>query len=116
MGRPLNKKYFGEPAVKDGNQLEVSADLGSGTQNNLWIVRQKGTRLYDITDGSTVLRCRLVESISGPGEATITVTPQSGPTETTYTLQAHRVKTWQGNDVTWHFDAATAENVNVPGQ
>lgn len=115
MGRPLNKRYFGEPAVKDGFQLQVSADLGSGVQNNLWVVRQKGTRTYDITDGVTELRCRLVETIAGPGEAKITVTPFAGPAESAYTLLAHRVKTNEGNNRTWHFDPATEDRANVPG-
>lgn len=103
MGRPLNKKYFGNPA-EPGEQIMVQADLGSGVVPG-WIVRQKGTRTYDITDGVDTLRCKLVESISGPGEATISVFPDAGPTQTTRTLQARRVKTWEGNDLVWNLTA-----------
>lgn len=103
MGRPLNKKYFGNPTGA-GNQIVVQADLGSGVVPG-WIVRQKGTRTYDVTDGVDTLRCRLVETITGPGEATISVATFAGPIETTYTLLSHRVKTHQGNDTPWTLSA-----------
>lgn len=113
MGRPLNKRYFGDPAL-DGQQLLVEADLGNGPVTG-WIIRQKGTRLYDITDGVDTLRCRLVEEITKPGDAKISVIPFSGPNENARTLQAHRVKTWEGNDVVWRLTAPVDETtVTVP--
>lgn len=110
MGRPLNKKYFGDPAGA-GTQVTVNADLGSGVVSG-WIVRQKGTRLYDITDGTDTLRCRLVETITGPGEAKIETTLFGGAKESVRTLQAHRVKSYEGKDLPWGL-AAPADSTSV---
>lgn len=102
MGRPLNKRYFGDFS-NSGQQLVVEADLGSGIVN-AWVVKQKGTRTYVLTDGTDTMTCRLVETITGPGEATIEVYPFSGPTQYVYTLLAHRVKTQDGQNLVWKFE------------
>jgi hypothetical protein len=111
MGRPLPKKFFGNPTT-GGNQIVVQADLGAGVVSG-WIIRQKGTRTFDITDGAVTLRCRLVETITGPGQATIEVIPETGPNETARTLLKNRVKTNQGSDKPWKFTSPSNGYVQI---
>lgn len=112
MGRPLNKKYFGNPATA-GLQLTVVADLGNGPVN-AWIVEQVGTRRYIMTDGTNTATCTLVNVITGPGEAVMTVNVSGGGTETARIVQAHRVKTFEGSNLGWSFDPPMGEYSQLP--
>ena len=59
MGRPLNKKLFGDPSAP-GNQFNVEAWIpgGSGAVS-AWILRQHTNTTYLVTDGGDTGRCRL---------------------------------------------------------
>ena len=59
MGRPVNKRYFGDPV--GGTQLRVEADTGNGEVDTAYILQQKGTNQFRVTDGTTILNCRLVD-------------------------------------------------------
>jgi hypothetical protein len=59
MGRPVNKRYFG--AYGTGAQLRVAAHTGNGAVDTSYIIAQKGTNKFKVTDGTTVLDCRLVD-------------------------------------------------------
>lgn len=59
MGRPVNKRYFGDPV--GGTQLKVEADTGNGASEVAYILAQKGTNEFKVTDGTTALDCRLVD-------------------------------------------------------
>lgn len=111
MGRPISKKYFGNPA-SPGNQLLVQANLGFGVVS-AWIKKQLGTRKFLVTDGTNSKICYLVDNITGPGQATINVVKSSGPNERVRTLQSKRVKTWNNNDYVWGFDPPTTSKVQV---
>lgn len=114
MGRPLNKKLFGNPTTVSGNQIIVSADLGSG-KVPAWIVEQVATSQFILTDGTNELRCVLVENITQPGEAVITVTLSGGLTEKARVVQAHRVKTFEGSNLAWTFDPPANDKAQLPG-
>lgn len=111
MGRPINKKYFGNPA-NPGNQLVVQANLGSGIVP-AWIKKQMGTRKFLVTNGVITKICYLVENITGPGQAIIDVIKSSGPNERVRTLQSKRVKTWNNNDYVWGFGPPTTNKVQI---
>jgi len=58
MGRPVNKRYFGDPV--GGTQLRVEADTGNGEVDTAYILAQKSTNEFRVTDGTTARNCRLV--------------------------------------------------------
>lgn len=63
MGRPVNKRYFGDP--DGGTQLRVEADTGNGAVDTAYILAQKGTTTFRVTDGATVRECTLVDKAFG---------------------------------------------------
>lgn len=113
MGRPLNKRYFGDPS-NPGPQFQVLADLGSGIAP-VYIVRQRSSYRFEVTDGVTTKVCKLVDGMpSAPGEMAIVVSTVSG-TEYARVVHAHRVKTFQGNDYPWMFaPAPTPDKAVLP--
>lgn len=102
MGRPLNKKFFGDPA-SPGNQLRVEAWIPGGSGSvTAWIVKQHTNNTYTVSDGSDTGRCKLQEAgISAAGQMRLPVTPFGGATEYGRILNAHQVKTWEGNVYSW---------------
>ena len=85
MGKPLNKKFFGDPSA-DGEQLSVNVWFtGEGSSETGWIVRQRGTGIYEITNGVLTERLKLQNGapIAG-GQASMQVGPfgTSGTTAT----------------------------------
>jgi hypothetical protein len=63
MGRPVNKRYFGD--YDTGTQLRVAAHTGNGAVDTSYIIAQKGTNQFRVTDGTTELECRLVDKATG---------------------------------------------------
>lgn len=79
MGRPLNKKWFGNP-TGPGSQINVEAFIpgGSGVVT-AWIVNQKSNTTYTITDGTHTGRCKLqAAALTAAGQCRISVTPFDG--------------------------------------
>jgi hypothetical protein len=109
MGRPLNKRHFGNPA-NDGNQLEVEAWIPGGSgMVTAWVVAQKSNTTYIVTDGTDTGRCRLQsDAITGAGQMRIVVSPFGGGTEYTKILNTHIVKTYEGNMYRWYRNRAAA--------
>ena len=70
MGRPINKRNFGDLALPD-NQIRITGDVGFGITAG-FIVRQKSTREFIVDLGGNVGRVRLVDNVTpGVGEAFI---------------------------------------------
>jgi len=109
MGRPLNKKWFGDPAGP-GNQLNVVAFIPGGAGAvAAWIVKQHSNTTYTVTDGGDTGRCKLQATVpTAAGEARIEVSPFIGGTEYVRILNAHQVKTFEGNVYSWSELAADA--------
>lgn len=76
MGRPLNKKFFGNPG---GPGLQLSVDVwftGTGSAVVGWIVSQAGSGVYDITDGTLTERFRLQDGApTAEGQASMIINP-----------------------------------------
>lgn len=113
MGRPLNNKFFGNP-VGTGQQIGLSSAWipgASGTTAGAWIVQQKGVRKYIITDGTDTGLVELVDGsdpITEEGKAYIAVSVFGGGTEYAKQINAHTVKTFDGNVYRWLPDGAIA--------
>jgi len=68
MGRPVNKRYFGNPATTDGNQFYIQADIGAGVEQ-CFIVKQRATRKFRVE--STASGNQLdVFTVNGPAAIT----------------------------------------------
>lgn len=80
MGRPLNKKNFGDTAM-GGFQLQVTADIGVGAEP-CWVMEQNGSRTYTVTAEADSNRFGRVilqgTAVSAVGEATMDVTRFDG--------------------------------------
>lgn len=58
MGRPVNKRFFGDPEL--GGNLTVEVNTGNGPNDSGYIISQKGSGKFRVTDGTTVRNCFLV--------------------------------------------------------
>lgn len=108
MGRPLNKKYFGEPSG-DANKIVIAMwdDTLPGVDDG-WIVEQVATGEFIVTNGTVTDRVELQASLpTAPGEGAIEVTIFGGGNEYAKNVSAHRVKTFEGGDYSWSLEAAT---------
>lgn len=76
MGRPLNKRFFGNPEAP-GLQLSVNAWFtGTGSAVVGWIVKQTGVGVYDMTDGTRTERFRLQDGApTAVGQASMLINP-----------------------------------------
>ena len=81
MGRPVNKKFFGDPG-SPGYQIACQAYFtGGGTPVAAYIVSQRSNSVYVVTDDGTtnVESLRLVEGApAAEGEMQVVVTPVTG--------------------------------------
>jgi hypothetical protein len=62
MGRPLNKRFFGEGA---GKQIAITAKIGSATEGAGFIVKQTGSSRYIVTVGADTGVVYLVDGVVG---------------------------------------------------
>jgi len=62
MGRPLNKRFFGEGA---GNQLKVRAKVGANAEGDGFIVRQRSTKRFEVNVAGNIGVCKLVNKSNG---------------------------------------------------
>lgn len=112
MGRPLNKKYFGN----DANSIKVQfRPTGSAQEYNGYIVKQLGTKKFRVTntdvvaDGTVTADCKLSAADSGSlaaGDMTITVkTDAAAPNNIVQILKitAHQIVDENGVNYPWTF-------------
>jgi len=107
MGRPLNKKFFGE------NQLKIRAFIPGGVGVvDAHIIAQKSSNTYIVTDGLETGRVRLTNKAENSfvaGDGAIVVDPfGAGPVEHASRVLAHVVKTFEGHEYTWNKNVAAA--------
>ena len=103
MGRPLNKRYFGEPTA-GGNEIKVQFHNGT-TSAPGWIVKQTGSKRFVCTDGSNTETCYLVDKASATlaaGEMTITVDDNGTPKQVTK-IAGRKVTVDTGESIDWDF-------------
>ena len=113
MGRPLNKRNFGNPA-NPGTQIEVECNL-TGTPTTGWIVRQRSNVEYEVSDGVDTVRCKLVDVITGPAQFRVVAENDLAESFSVRSLHARRVKTFDVQDKPWSYEPATADRFNITG-
>jgi hypothetical protein len=108
MGRPLNKRYFGTGA---GNQIKTRFQL-DGTEYNGYIVSQRSTNRYLVSDGTHTGICTLVDKADdslADNEMNVEVLLDDG-TFARATKIYSRVAIVGGAKVSWNFDANSTDS------
>lgn len=106
MGKPINKKYFGDNALA-GEQIEINAQLPGHAESTTayHIVKQKSNTTYLIEHTASGDRgfAKLVNKGTSleDNEMSITVSPFLGGAEYVRIINAHQVKTFSGNVYKW---------------
>lgn len=109
MGRPLNKRYFGEPS---GGNFKLVPSLvwiegKLAAETGFYITKQTGTGRYIVSNGVDSGEVTLVEGApTGPGQATIVVKPIGGSDEYARIVYSRTVSTFEGNNYAWSLDPA----------
>ncbi len=108
MGRPLNKRYFGEPTA-GGNEIKVRYRATGQAEANGWIVKQLGSKKFRCYDGTNTMDCTLVDKSQGTldvGEMTITVKDDGGTARQVTKIAGRKVTLDTGASIAWSFDDA----------
>lgn len=121
MGRPIQKKWFGDPA-SIGYQLRVTAKLPGEAAAEGFIIEQTGTRKYKVNVNGTIGDVYLInETNSGnlnDGEGFMTATPFNGSSQPVYKLTQYRVSVYDSpngfSTYSWSSaDAAAADEATI---
>ena len=108
MGRPLNKRYFGEPTA-GGDEIKVQFYNGTASVPG-WIVKQKGSKRFVCTDGTNTETCTLVDKAAtaiAAGEMSITV-DDNGTARQVTKISGRKVTMDNGVMQPWNFTGAGA--------
>jgi hypothetical protein len=111
MGRPLNKRYFGEPTA-GGNEIKVRFRATGQAEANGWIVKQLGSKKFRCTNGTYTEDCTLADKAQGTlavGDMTITVQDYGGTARQVTKIAGRMVTLDTGAKVDWNFSNATEE-------
>ena len=108
MGRPLNKRYFGEPTA-DGNEIKVQFHNGTASVNG-YIVKQLGSKKFRCTDGISEKDCFLVDKAAAAiaaGEMSIVVKDDAGAVKQVTKISGKKVTLDTGATIAWNMTDAT---------
>ena len=114
MGRPINKRFFGEPTA-DGNEIKVRFRATGEAEANGWIVKQLGSKKFRCYDGTNTMDCTLVDKAQGTlvaGEMTITVKDDGGTARQVTKIAGRKVTLDNGTVTTWDF-TGTGDTVAI---
>jgi len=112
MGRPINKRFFGEPTA-DGNEIKVRFRATGQAEANGWIVKQLGSKKFRCYDGTNTMDCTLVDKAQGTlvaGEMTITVKDDGGTARQVTKIAGRKVTLDTGTSIAWNFSDAVDDN------
>ena len=112
MGRPLNKRYFGEPTA-GGNEIKVRFRATGQAEANGWIVKQLGSKKFRCYDGTNTMDCTIVDKAQGTlavGEMTITVKDDGGTARQVTKIAGRMVTLDSGDKIAWNFSNATDDD------
>ena len=108
MGRPINKRFFGEPTA-GGNEIKVRYRATGQAEANGWIVKQLGSKKFRCYDGTNTMDCTLADKAQGTlevGEMTITVKDDGGTARQVTKIAGRKVTLDTGASIAWSFDDA----------
>lgn len=111
MGRPINKRFFGEPTA-GGNEIKVRFRATGETEANGWIVKQLGSKKFRCTDGTDTEDCTLADKAQGTlaaGDMTITVKDDGGTARQVTKIAGRMVTLDSGTKISWTFDDSNSD-------
>ena len=113
MGRPLNKKYFGTGV---GENFRINAKVAGAAAGEGEIVRQRGSKRFEVKVGTKVGVCHLVDKDIADlvdGEMTMSARNTGGTVKRVAKISGHKVTLADGTVVAWDFKAATGGKVEM---
>jgi hypothetical protein len=108
MGKPLNKRNFGEGA---GNQIRVRGKIGTNAEDYGFIVRQKGTKRFIVNIDGNVGLCKLVDKENdtlAANEMTIAAQTDTGAIIRATKITAKKFVS-SGTIYIWNFDPSISD-------
>jgi hypothetical protein len=117
MGRPIKKSFIGNTSAT-GQQIACYAWVPGDSQARLcYIEEQLGTSVYHVVsnDGAHNGIVSLANAASGSlivGQASITVTPYSGPAAYAAVIYDNTVRTFDGTHYKWYFAGVSLTEVD----
>ena len=103
MGRPLNKRFFGQPTA-GGNEIKVRFRATGQAEANGWIVKQLGSKKFRCTDGTNTEDCFLSTADQGSlavGDMTITVKDDADAVQQVTKIAGRMVTLEDGSRISW---------------
>ena len=113
MGRPVNKRNFGATGAADAT-IPVRFWDGDSSEEG-YVVAQKGTNKFKVTDGVTTITGRLVNEITpnGAGEISIVgIAPGSTPVILKKMFNRTAVD-WNNNRYTWEAQDDSSQSLLI---
>jgi hypothetical protein len=124
MGRPLNKRYFGEPTA-GGNEIKVNFHDGSSVVEG-HIVKQKGSKRFVVaplgasdTEYTCVLTTGKLPAALAAGEMAISVKGDDGETYGVSKIAGHKVtvvapsatgsNALDGKSIAWNYSTSAVD-------
>lgn len=113
MGRPVNKKNFGATGAAEAT-IPVRFWDGNSSEEG-YVVSQKGTNKFKVTDGATTITGRLVNEISPNGANEISIVgigPGSNPIILKKIFNRTAID-WNNNRYTWDAQDDSTESLLI---
>lgn len=114
MGRPVNKRNFGATGDDDQPTIPVRFwDGGSSVEG--YVVAQKGTNKFKVTDGSTTITGRLVNELQPNGANEISIVGIA-PGTTAIIIKKIFNRTavdWNNNRYTWEAQDDSSQSLLI---
>lgn len=129
MGRPLNKRYFGDPAVADQRaagtetqeNIRVEANLNeTGIVDDAFIIKQKGSNKFVLRnkagEANSQTICKMVNKATGSlalGEMVLFGSDGTGNRIPLQKITAHKVTDYDNNQYTWEVVDDSTETIII---
>jgi len=114
MGRPVNKRNFGDPA--DGTNITVRAYVDGGIDEQAYIVDQRGTNKFTVSNnaGTVTAVVRLVNKATASiaaGEMVIEGFDTNGGRKVLQKVFNRTAVDWDNNRYTWALEDDSTDTV-----
>lgn len=124
MGRPLGKRFFGDPEVPDQrnvgseteNNFRVECNTGNGPVDTGYIIAQKGSNKFKVTDETTTLDCRLTNKAEADlleGEMVLFGSDGTGNRIPLKKISLHKATDYNNNQYTWSIQDDSTESALI---
>lgn len=124
MGRPLGKRFFGDPEVPDQrnigseteNNFRVECNTGNGAVDTGYIIAQKGSNKFKVTDETTTLDCRLTNKATADlleGEMVLFGSDGTGNRIPLKKISLHKATDYNNNQYTWSIQDDSTESALI---